>query len=281
MRTKFILIIDLTSKLSVSLVKNKVNLKESKLHWLIATRWLEAKASWIYNWYNCEGHTCIGKISTTCAAIISKLNFEEILICDVSRVSSWLNTSDHELILRWKFFLNTFTFFKIANLVSDSVQIKHHFSLETTLSKGRAWSLIVRKSFDISVSATTESSCINCKSLFHKEFHLSHTQSAAGIIDVNHCFCNFLWCVDIFFVVCPHFWNSLINTTPCGNFTFLHLLFIHFEWYWGFSDCKNLLILHFIVFLSCMDCGLYKVLYLCLWALTSCCIFEIDWAWHS
>jgi hypothetical protein len=59
------------------------------------------------------------------------------------------------------------------------------------------------------------------------------------------------------------------------------LLFIHFECYRGFSDCKYLLILHFIVFLSCVNSCLDKILYLCLWALTSCCVFEIDWAWHS
>lgn len=118
-------------------------------------------------------------------------------------------------------------------------------------------------------------------SLLNEELYLCDRKGAGRVVDMDHRFCNFLGCVDIFFVGGPHLGGALVDTAPSSDLALFSLLFVHLESYWCLPDSQDLLVLHYVVLISCVNCSLDVILYLGLGALTFSCIFEVDRAGHS
>ena len=127
----------------------------------------------------------------------------------------------------------------------------------------------------------SETSGLDSATLLNKELNLSHGECALRVINMNHGFGDLVRSVNILFVIGPHFWNTLINTTPSRDLAFFHLRFVHFEFDWGLSNDEHLLVLHVLLMVCAVDCSFDVILDLGLWALTNMCIFKVDWAGHT
>lgn len=260
----------------LSLDEAKVNFKETKFYRSPSIWRLETEAGRIHNRYDREGHARVRQVSAACAAVILKLDLEEVLVDDVTRVRCWLDTRNHEHVLRGELYLNTTFFLEFVNLVPDLTQVDQHFSLETAFTKVGAGPLIVRKLLDVSMLVVAKTASSDCASLFNVELDPGDSERAFRIVDMDHGFGDLLGCVDILLVVGPHCRSTLVNTAPGRDLRLLHLLLIHLECYWGLSDGENLLELHLFVLVHSVHSGLHVVLYLRLGSLTNSCIFKVD-----
>lgn len=116
----------------------------------------------------------------------------------------------------------------------------------------------------VSTEETATSS--DSHSLLNEKLNLTNIELAAGVINMNHCFCKFLWSINVLLEGWPHGGDTLIDAAPCSNLWCFLLLLTDFELFARFSDCENLLIFHVLrTFLGEEDC-LNEVLYFCLWS---------------
>ena len=128
---------------------------------------------------------------------------------------------------------------------------------------------------------TTEAQCFYGASLLDEELDPGDSERALRIIDVNHCFGDLLWRIDIFFVVGPHSRGALVDAAPRSDLRLLHLPLVHLEGNGRLSYRKHLLVLHFLAWVRRFDRGLHVVFDLRFWVFANLLIFKVDRARHS
>lgn len=106
-----------------SLKELEINFEEAQFLRNVATWGLEAEACGVDEGHDREGHASVGQVGAASAAIVLKLDFEEVLIRDVARMGRWLDTSDHKRVFGRQLHLDTSFFLELFNLVSDDVQV--------------------------------------------------------------------------------------------------------------------------------------------------------------
>jgi hypothetical protein len=104
--------------------------------------------------------------------------------------------------------------------------------------------------------------------LLNEELDSVDCNRALRVVDMDYRFCDFLGRVDIFFVGSPHFGDALVDTATSGDLALFFLLFVHLESHWCLPDRQDLLVLHYVLRVSCVQCSLDVVLYLGLGAFT-------------
>jgi len=255
----------------------EVDLEEAEFHGGPAAWGLEAKACRVNDGNDCHGHACIGQIRTASAAIIRQFDLEEVLVANVTAMTSSLSTCHHKLIFWGDLALNTSALLFCYDLVPDCVQVEQQLGLEATFSKSGTFALVFDQFLNIGVLMASEAAkASNSTSLLNKESNPLHIERALRVVNVNHGFSTLLCSVSVLFKVCPHCGDTLVDAAPSLDNRLLVLGLVLFERKWGFTNDKNLFVLHVATSIGRLQNGLGEVLYLCLWALSYISVVEID-----
>ena len=190
----------LESHISIFVVR-QIDLEEAKVVWLPVVRRHEAKACWIDKRHDRQWHAAVWKIDTADAAVILELHAQEVFVCAMFAVTSWLHASHHELIFRRYLLLNSLLLMEVLDLVLDLVQGNFHLSRPLSCLRIRSFHLL----FDeLGCDGVGMVVMVDSHFLLNEKTDLSHLQLAFTVIDVNRGVSNFMRGKDVLVESAPH-----------------------------------------------------------------------------
>ena len=255
----------------------EVDLEESEVVGHPPVWRLESETVRVHNREHTDFHRSVRYVRATSATVVGQLNLQEILVGHELAVYSGLCTSHHVPILRGDLNRLTLLLLFIGHLISDRLQVEHHFSLPVALAEIGSFHFLLTEFFDMSVSVTAKNTCgFDVHSLLNPKLNSGNFERALGVVNVNHGFSHLNRCKPIFLEGSPHFGSALVNAAPSSDSRIFKLLLVLLEFLRLLPNNHNLLVLHVVFRKPCIQNGFDPVLYLCLWLLAAVVVLEVN-----